>query len=295
MPEAPYFSIIMPAYNRASMIDKAIESIIKQTFPDWELIIIDDASEDNTEEVVRQFNEPRIVYLKNISNIERSASRNKGIDSAKGEFICFLDSDDYFKHNRLEILFNAIEERKKPVALFYTDIIFEKEGATVLTKEYSKVCKDIYERIILEIIGTPQVCIHRNILAAIKFNEKYNLAEDLDLWTRIAIAHEFIYIQSLSVVAVEHSSRSINSDENHFLKSLLVVKNIFNDKNIRHRIKRRIRHESLSTVYYKIGLFYFNNSLKYKSLSNLLRSFFLLPFNSRTKHILTLIFSLIFK
>ena len=90
------FSIILPTYNRAHRINRAIESILEQRYSDWELIIVDDASTDNTEEVIQPYlSDLRIRYLKNETNQERCVSRNIGIYTAKGDYICFLDSDDY--------------------------------------------------------------------------------------------------------------------------------------------------------------------------------------------------------
>ena len=93
----PYFSIIIPAFNRAHLISKAIDSVIAQTFEDWELIIVDDGSTDNTKDLICNYQEKdsRINYIFQ-KNAERSAARNNGIANAKGEYICFLDSDDYW-------------------------------------------------------------------------------------------------------------------------------------------------------------------------------------------------------
>lgn len=89
-----HFSVIIPTYNRASMLPKAIESVLAQTYPNWELIIVDDGSTDNTKELVANFIEKdgRIKYIYQ-ENAERSAARNNGIKNAKGEYICFLEQN----------------------------------------------------------------------------------------------------------------------------------------------------------------------------------------------------------
>ena len=106
----PYFSII-PTYNRSNFIAAAIKSVLNQTYTNWELFIIDDGSTDNTKEVVSNFNDPRILY-KYQNNQERSAARNNGIKIAKGEWICFLDSDDAYKKHHLETFNLFIESNK---------------------------------------------------------------------------------------------------------------------------------------------------------------------------------------
>ena len=124
--KGPYFSIILPTYNRSELLKKAIGSIMTQTYNDWELIIVDDGSTDDTKAIVETFtqNDPRIKYLYQI-NSERSAARNNGINNAKGEYVCFLDSADYFSANRLKKMFLSISSTPK-TALYYTGISFEK-------------------------------------------------------------------------------------------------------------------------------------------------------------------------
>ena len=99
--EAPFFSIIVPTYNRAQNIKGAIESVLLQTYTSWELIIIDDGSTDHTKEVISKFTDTRINYIYQ-KNQERSCARNNGIKVAKGQYICFLDSDDFYLANHLQ-------------------------------------------------------------------------------------------------------------------------------------------------------------------------------------------------
>lgn len=95
-------SIIMPSFNTANFISLSIASVINQTYTDWELIIVDDCSTDNTKEVVSQFNDKRIRFYNNLCNSGAAISRNKAISLAKGEWIAFLDSDDIWHPQKLE-------------------------------------------------------------------------------------------------------------------------------------------------------------------------------------------------
>ena len=95
-------SIIMPSYNTAEFIDKSIKSVLAQTYDNWELIIVDDCSTDNTDEVVSFFEDPRIRYFKNEKNSGAAVSRNKALCEAKGRWIAFLDSDDTWHPMKLE-------------------------------------------------------------------------------------------------------------------------------------------------------------------------------------------------
>lgn len=95
-------SIIMPSYNTAKYISDSIESVLNQTYDNWELIIVDDCSTDNTDSVVSKFNDNRIRYLKNEKNLGAAVSRNRALREATGKWIAFLDSDDLWTYDKLE-------------------------------------------------------------------------------------------------------------------------------------------------------------------------------------------------
>lgn len=103
-------SIVMPSYNTAKFISVAIESVLMQTYQNWELLIVDDCSTDNTDEVVSKYDDRRIIYLKNEKNSGAAFSRNKALKRAKGKWIAFLDSDDLWYQTKLE---EQIEFMKK--------------------------------------------------------------------------------------------------------------------------------------------------------------------------------------
>lgn len=95
-------SIIMPSYNTAAYIKQSIESVLKQSYTNWELIIVDDCSSDNIDEVVKSINDVRVKYLKNEKNSGAALSRNRALKEAKGRWIAFLDSDDLWMSEKLE-------------------------------------------------------------------------------------------------------------------------------------------------------------------------------------------------
>src|SRR5262245_14815065 len=109
MATSPCFSIIVPSYNRAAVISRTIDSVLKQDFKDFELIIVNDGGADNTAEVVSKFQDQRVKYFEK-ANEERGAARNYGIKKASGEYLTFLDSDDFLRPNHLTVAFDYLKK-----------------------------------------------------------------------------------------------------------------------------------------------------------------------------------------
>lgn len=104
-------SIIMPSYNTAQYIEESIQSVINQSYRDWELIIVDDNSTDDTDIVIKKYeNDNRIIYIKNEENLGAALTRNKAIRAAKGKYIAFLDSDDLWTSDKLSKQINFMQE-----------------------------------------------------------------------------------------------------------------------------------------------------------------------------------------
>ena len=110
MTTKPLISVIIPTYKRATLIPRAIESVRRQTYEDIEILVVDDASPDDTESVVQAIPDPRIRYIRHEKNKGSSATRNTGIRAAKGELIAFIDDDDEWCEDKLEIQVKKIAE-----------------------------------------------------------------------------------------------------------------------------------------------------------------------------------------
>ncbi len=229
---ATRFSIVVPTYNRARLITKAIDTVVAQTFADWELIIVDDGSTDNTKEVVEKYlvQDKRIKYIYQ-KNAERCAARNNGIENSSGEYICFLDSDDYFLPDRLKLLDVAISERENPISMFYTGILFDSGKSFHKKTGTRNTSTNIFDFLLSASIGTPQACVHRTIFLQEKFNPKFHVGEDRELWIRIARNFPILFLDNqLTVVATEHEDRTVGDAntsgyENHILTAKHLVEN----------------------------------------------------------------------
>ena len=171
--EKPFFSIVIPVYNRQDFIGKTIESVLAQSFSNWQLIVVDDGSSDNTGNIVKSFGDRRIHYIYQ-QNSERSASRNNAVQWAQANFICFLDSDDRYLPNHLTNLHNAIILNNGKVALYHTGILHEfiENNEYVLRKISLPKRKYLNSvaRILDQTIFPSSTCLHKTVLNKYQFD-----------------------------------------------------------------------------------------------------------------------------
>lgn len=178
------FSIVIPTFNRSKFIGGAIKSVLAQTYGNWELIVVDDGSTDNTKEVVLSFNDSRIRYIYQ-DNAERSAARNRGIKESVGIWVCFLDSDDEYLPNHLSVMTKLIDTNKSNNGMYASGIFRVNNGTRIkhplLNLKSSEILKEIMSIFLLP----TQVCVSKSILDIHKFNNQFRLWEDTHLWLRI--------------------------------------------------------------------------------------------------------------
>lgn len=290
MSSTPFFSIIVPTYNRAGLIGQTINGVLNQTYINWELLIVDDGSTDNTKQVVTSYNDSRIKYIYQ-QNAERSAARNNGIRHSAGKYICFVDSDDYYLPNRLQQLYDSIQALNEPVAFFYTDIAFDKNG--VLTNKMAGACNtpNVHDFISTAILGNPQACIHRNILIKHQFNPNFRIGEDMELWHRIVEEYKPIYLPNqITVIAGDHDDRSVNEKRsNSFTEHKQTLDFIFAPNHAGHKTSALIKKQKYSSCYFGIAKYYIYNRKKAEAAYWLLKSIFVLSNHPQTKYKLNIL------
>lgn len=211
----PFFSIILPTYNRAAFIAQAIDSVLNQTYSDFELIIIDDGSKDNTKEVVASFNDERVSYYFQ-ENQERSVARNNGIQKAKGQYICFLDSDDYYLPNHLRVLNENIKENNFPVALFHTYQKYKvngKESNPIYFDDYANAKLSAADCSLINNVwlfspAVQTIAIHKDICSTILFDSTPIPFECYEFIGRIAAKYNVIKIKERTVMMQIHDNNS---------------------------------------------------------------------------------------
>ncbi|MFA5131373.1 MAG: glycosyltransferase [Patescibacteria group bacterium] len=189
-------SIIICTYNRANYIAKALDSILMQTYQNYEVLVVDDASSDNTEEVVKKYlpQDARIKYFKNSNNLGIARSRNKGVGLAQGEYIAMLDSDDYWLSADKLAKQIAVLELDKAVGLIGTGIICIDENDKEIKKDIFAVGDyDIRSRILAknQFMQSSVVFRKEAYKLAGGYQEKFIVCEDLDLWLAIGNKYKF--------------------------------------------------------------------------------------------------------
>lgn len=203
----PYFSVIIPTYNRAGMIGSAVEHVLTQSFTDLELIVVDDGSTDNTRAVLDAIEDHRLTVVHQ-ENKGRSVARNNGIDLAKGEFICFQDSDDIWEKDHLAILHQAASKLERPTLLF-THLVWRFPDGDKLRKLPELVTGlSPVEYVVKEEVSTITVAISSAILKEFRFDPVLVINEDLHLWARIASKYPIQLVDSSQAIAIQHEENT---------------------------------------------------------------------------------------
>ncbi|HET6992082.1 MAG TPA: glycosyltransferase family A protein, partial [Bacteroidia bacterium] len=212
------FSVVIPAYNRESRIGNAIRSVLNQSYPDFEIIIVDDGSTDNTKTVVSGFTDPRVNYIFQ-ENRERGAARNAGKKIAKGDYITFLDSDDEFLPDHLQTVHDFINANPGYDVYCTSYKIVSDEKTKLLT-----IPKDIRGKLVSEnFLSCNGVFLQKRISDEYHFSEDREMSglEDWELWLRIASTKKMIGNSDYTSQMNHHADRSVlqtdkNEIENRF-------------------------------------------------------------------------------
>ena len=193
-------TVIIPTFNRGYCLAESIQSVLDQRFTDFELIVVDDGSTDNTPEVVDQFSDIQQIRLQ--TNRGVSFARNRGIEKARGEWIGFLDSDDLWERDKLSTQMNWVECNPDHHAV-YTDEIWIRNGVRVnAMNKHRKYSGDIFQFCLpLCIVSPSSVLLHAELLSEFGgFDESMSVCEDYDLWLRIAKRFPFHLIEEKLII-----------------------------------------------------------------------------------------------
>lgn len=205
-----FFSIVIPTYNREKIISRAINSILKQSFTDFEIIVVDDGSTDNTEKVVASFNRENIRYFKT-SNFGVAHARNDGIKQAKGSYIGFLDSDDLMESTHLQTAYDFIQLKGKP-EIIHLNFLWGTEDKSNTHKNHlpKQLPDDIFKNCSLHVncIFAKNEVLQNNL-----FNESRELmfAEDWDFFIKLAVRFPIHTKDVTTAYLIDHEDRNMRN------------------------------------------------------------------------------------
>lgn len=216
-------SVIIPTYNRANSVEMSIQSVLDQTWQNFEIIVVDDGSTDNTRQVVEHFSDDRIRYICMEKNGGASRARNEGIRQTKCEFIAFLDSDDEWLPQKLEKQMQVMLQASEKVGLVYCRMRgCRKDGSFIYCPELSQKKEQLEGNLLgnlveSNVIGTPAMLIRKKCLDQTGgFDEGLRCLEDWELVLRIAEKWEIGFVDE-TLVEVHFSDGSVSGNRQGYV------------------------------------------------------------------------------
>ncbi|GAA3569942.1 glycosyltransferase family 2 protein [Snuella lapsa] len=213
----PFFSVIIPLYNKEDYIEATINSVLEQSFKDFEVIIVDDGSTDNSYQLVSQFKDHRICIIQQ-KNQGVSLTRNHGIHYANSKYIALLDADDLWKPNHLEVFYKSIQAFPD-VDLYcnnyeinYNKKIIKPANHNFKDEQIPLIIDDFFKLNKSDsLIYTSCTCLRKTSLINLgMFKKQYDGAEDLDIWIKFAINHKMVYNPTVTMTYSRYISNSLS-------------------------------------------------------------------------------------
>lgn len=271
----PFFSVIIPTYNRKSIFETTIDSALAQTFKEFEIIVVDDGSTDNTKEFIEETYKDA-VHLISISNSERGKARNTGTAYAKGKYIYFLDSDDILYPNHLAEAFSFIQKQNQPEWVFQEYEFIDKTTGKKTRIKYNR--KSPVKALISKgnFMSCHGVFLRRDIALLHPFEENREMAgsEDYALWLKLAARYRLNINQTVTSALLQHDARSVFnfSPEKLIKRKELMLKAVLSDEVFCHQYSSLISRLKANTYSY-LALHLAMISSKPKAFRYLIKSF----------------------
>lgn len=225
-PNIPTISVIIPTYNRTHLIERAIQSVLNQTYQDFEIIVVDDGSIDNTKEVLESFSDKRIRYIRHEKNRGGAVARNTGIKIARGEYIGFLDDDSEWLSKKLEKQMKAFEAASPEVSIVYTGLLrIENDRKVYIPSPTIKKKENNIQRELLKknFIDTSTILVKKECLNKVGvFDERLPRFQDWELVIRISKCYKFKLINEPLVISY-YTADSISADQNALIKGFELI------------------------------------------------------------------------
>jgi glycosyltransferase involved in cell wall biosynthesis len=257
----PLISVIIPAYNGEKTIRETIESVLNQSFKDFEILVINDGSQDATLDIINSIKDFRLKVF-SYSNAGQAVSRNRGFSQSSGEFIAFLDADDLWTPTKLEAQLKALQDNPQAaVAYSWSDFIDEK-GQFLRGASRSTLSGDVYAKLLLTDFldnGSNPLIRRQALIEVGGFDETLTPAEDWDMWLRLAARYHFVLVPAPHILY----RLSANSESSNLLRMesacVRVIKSAF--KQAPDSLQHLKRH-SFANIYKYLIFKCFDRSVK---------------------------------
>lgn len=250
-------SVIIPTHNRAELVLRAIKSVVQQTYTNLECIVVDDASNDSTEETVRSINDDRIIYLQHENKMHAAASRNTGIKHARGDLIAFLDDDDEWLPTKLEKQVPFILGLPEKVGMVYCWMDYYDHTGKILREVHPTLSGNIFkETLDKQPIGNSSTLLVRsNVVDDIGgLDESLQRSNDGDFIRRVCQKYEVDFIpEALVNIYIEHGYKRITSEEKQGIINAIRAETVKFEK-FETELKKNPKQRS--NIYTLIGLNY---------------------------------------
>ena len=251
----PFFSIIIPVYNRESRLPKALDSLAAQTFKNFETIVVDDCSTDNSFEVATKHPLDNKKVIRNERNQERCITRNNGITIAKGTYICFLDSDDHHLPEHLQELYTFIQKKDCPEAFFFSNAYNEFEDGS----REERYCPELeqynpYAYFLRYTVNPQRWAVHRNVISKHLFDPNINICEDMDVSLRIVKSGTPIFqLNKRTTCYVAASDSFTHGDARKWERELDALRKIFRRRELKGELPIKERWRLLSMCHFHLA------------------------------------------
>lgn len=267
-------SVIIPTHNRVEFLKRSLASVLRQTYGELEIIIVDDASMDGTQQYITTISDERIIYIRLQVNQGGAVARNTGILKAKGKYIGFLDDDDEWFPNKLEEQLKVFKRNGNIGAVYSGFIIKDAQTEKFIGQRKPKVMGNIYKSLLKgNIVGTTSSLVVRTevLLQTGLFDVRLPSCQDWDLWLSLAKICNFGFVDKPLVLYSVHDKR-ISTDPNATLKGRLILLEKYWDDIAKEKGLLGEHYERIGTLYCQAGFRnkgreYILKSLKYKPYS----------------------------
>lgn len=232
------FSVVIPAYNVATFIVKTLESLNAQEFRDFEAVIINDGSTDNTQAVISEYiaAHPNLcLRLVNQNNRGIAAARNRGISETRGRYVAFLDADDIWYPEKLSRCYEAFNKLTGITVVCHNEALRDASNRIVRHLNYGPYVEGMFRKLLYggSCISTSATVIRRDVFSEVglfRENPEFSTVEDYDLWLRLSQKHKIYFIPQILGEYVLNKKNVTSNFEKHYKNQLCVLKANFKDE-----------------------------------------------------------------